>query len=113
MSEKCPKCGLPVFNGTPCEPDHGSCCTCQECGCVYDDCICHVVDGEECLAARVELLEKALDSMAMAFANHQRMYDACPAGGILDRAKEHKAWHLAVAKGENPVAAIDAARGTE
>lgn len=60
MPEKCPKCGSAMFNGKPRKPDHGSCCTCQQCGYFYDDCICHVVDGEVCTERQRDLLAAAL-----------------------------------------------------
>ena len=60
MPEKCPKCGAAMFNGKPRKPDHGSCCTCQKCGYFYDDCICHVVDGEVCIERQRDLFAAAL-----------------------------------------------------
>ncbi|MBE3038663.1 MAG: hypothetical protein IMZ62_07615 [Chloroflexi bacterium] len=83
MAEKCPKCGLPMMNGKPVKPTHGTCCTCQACGHHYDDCICHEIDGEVCQAAQIAALTAAKEIAEEALRRVHLLYINEPGAGII------------------------------
>lgn len=74
-NDKCPKCGLPMMNGTPRKPKHG-CGTCQVCGYTRGDCICHDIDGEQCIEQQ---LDNTIAERDAALAAKEQAEAACAA----------------------------------